>query len=150
MVIAVDFDGTCVKHEYPKVGDDIGAVPVLKRLVREGHKLILWTMRCDSGVESGKFFSGLTDAINWFKDNGIELYGIQRNPTQDHWTQSPKCYAELYIDDAALGCPLSIDVEMVGYEELRPVGRPYVDWEKVEQILEDKGILKEKDEEDEE
>ena len=148
MVIAVDFDGTCVKHEYPKVGDDIGAVPVLKRLVREGHKLILWTMRCDSGFESGKFFSGLTDAINWFKDNGIELYGIQRNPTQDHWTKSPKCYAELYIDDAALGCPLTIDVEMVGYEELRPIGRPYVDWVKVEQMLEQKGILKEKDEED--
>ena len=148
MVIAIDFDGTCVKHEYPKVGDDIGAVPVLKRLVRAGHKLILWTMRCDSGVDSGKFHSGLTDAINWFKDNGIKLYGIQRNPTQDVWTKSPKCYAELYIDDAALGCPLSVDVEMVGYEEFRQIGRPYVNWVKVEEMLEEKGILKEKDEED--
>ena len=44
--------------------------------------------------------------------------------------------------------PLTIDVEMVGYEELRPIGRPYVDWVKVEQMLEQKGILKEKDEED--
>lgn len=33
MVIAVDFDGTCVTHEFPKVGKDIGAVPVLKELV---------------------------------------------------------------------------------------------------------------------
>jgi hypothetical protein len=29
IVIAVDFDGTCVTHEYPKVGRDIGAESVL-------------------------------------------------------------------------------------------------------------------------
>ena len=45
MVIAVDFDGTCTTHEYPSIGKDIGAVPVLKKLVRNGHKLIIWTMR---------------------------------------------------------------------------------------------------------
>ena len=45
MIIAVDFDGTCVSHEYPKVGKDIGAVPVLKALVEIGHKIILNTMR---------------------------------------------------------------------------------------------------------
>lgn len=27
MIIAVDFDGTCVKHRYPMVGEDVdGAV----------------------------------------------------------------------------------------------------------------------------
>ena len=45
MVIAVDFDGTCVTHAFPKIGEDIGAVPVLKRLVKAGHKIILYTMR---------------------------------------------------------------------------------------------------------
>jgi len=125
MILAIDFDGTCVKHEYPRVGGDIGAAPVLKRLVAQGHQLILWTMRCDSGVTRGLFESGLTDAINWFKDNDIPLYGIQRNPTQDTWTQSPKCYAQLYIDDAALGCPLV-------YPENE---KPYVDWVKVEEEL---------------
>lgn len=40
MKIAIDFDGTCVYHEFPKVGGDIGAVPVLKRLVEEGHQLV--------------------------------------------------------------------------------------------------------------
>ena len=29
MDILIDFDGTCVAHEFPKVGKDIGAVPVL-------------------------------------------------------------------------------------------------------------------------
>lgn len=32
MIIAVDFDGTCVTHEFPKVGKDIGAAPILKNL----------------------------------------------------------------------------------------------------------------------
>ena len=45
MIIAVDFDGTCVKHAYPKIGEDIGAIPVLKQLVNDGHQLVLNTMR---------------------------------------------------------------------------------------------------------
>lgn len=42
MEICIDFDGTCVTHEYPKIGKDIGAVPVLKRLIETGNKLILF------------------------------------------------------------------------------------------------------------
>ena len=45
MYICIDFDGTCVGHEFPDIGKDIGAIPVLKRLVENGHKLILFTMR---------------------------------------------------------------------------------------------------------
>ena len=69
MIIALDFDGTVVTHEYPYIGEDIGAVPVLKQLVAEGHKLILYTMR------SGKL---LDDAMAWFERNGIELYEVAR------------------------------------------------------------------------
>lgn len=47
MDICIDFDGTCVMHEFPEVGQDIGAVPVLKKLVEAGHNLILFTMRSD-------------------------------------------------------------------------------------------------------
>ena len=46
MTIAIDFDGTCVTHEYPNIGREIeGCVDVLNELVREGQKLILYTMR---------------------------------------------------------------------------------------------------------
>ena len=48
--IVVDFDGTCVTHEFPKVGLDIGAVPVLKKLVAVGHRLILFTMRSNRPI----------------------------------------------------------------------------------------------------
>jgi hypothetical protein len=117
LVVAVDFDGTCVTHEYPKVGRFIGAERVLKRIVEEGGQLILWTMR------SGEH---LQDAVDWFEDRGIPLYGVQRNPDQDDWTDSPKAYAKLYIDDAALGCPLKHGSRGE---------RPYVDWDAVEQLI---------------
>jgi hypothetical protein len=122
MKIAVDFDGTCVTHEYPDIGKDIGAVPVLKELVRMGHKIILNTMR--SGAE-------LEAAVHWFKENGIDLYGINEDPGQNKWTQSPKVFANIYIDDAALGCPLSYDVRMCS--------RPFVNWEKIRGFFE-KGL----------
>jgi hypothetical protein len=127
MEIAIDFDGTCVTHDYPRVGKDIGSARVLKKLVSRGHRLILWTMRSDSGVKSGQFTSGLTDAKNWFAAQGLPLYGVQRNPSQDEWTDSPKAYAQLYIDDAALGCPLKYDPKISD--------RPFVDWVEVEKIL---------------
>ena len=124
MYIAIDFDGTCVTHDYPRIGKDINAVNVLKKLVTNGHKLILNTMR--SGKE-------LKEAINWFKKNDIELYGANENPTQKKWTNSPKVYANLYIDDAALGCPLKMDLSISD--------RPFVDWEAVSCSLKDNGIL---------
>lgn len=131
MIIAVDFDGTCVTHEFPDVGKDIGAVPVLKKLVEKGHKIILYTMRChtskkcvtDKGV---RLVDTLQEAIDWFEKNNIPLYGVNENPDQKNWTSSPKIYAHLYIDDAAIGCPL-IQTSLSK--------RPYVNWDKVKALL---------------
>ena len=47
MNILIDFDGTCVTHQFPKVGEDIGAAQVLRDLVENGHHLILFTMRAE-------------------------------------------------------------------------------------------------------
>ena len=45
MVIAVDFDGTIVEHEYPKIGRPIPfAIETLLQLQQDGHILILWTV----------------------------------------------------------------------------------------------------------
>ena len=124
MYIAIDFDGTCVTHDYPRIGKEIGATEVLKRLVEAGHKLILNTMRSDKELQ---------DAINWFKKNGIELYGVNENPTQKRWTNSPKVYAHMYIDDAAFGCPL------INAPELS--NRQFVDWDSVGRKLIQMGII---------
>ena len=138
MIIAVDFDGVCTTHEYPRIGKDIGAVPVLKRLVEEGHQLMLWTMR---GSLPYNDKNTLFEAVNWFKENDIPLWNINENPEQRSWTDSNKQYAELYIDDAALGCPL-IYPKTDSFGNLVVGLRPYVDWVKVEEMLMDKNILK--------
>lgn len=140
MIIAIDFDGTCVTHEFPFVGLDIGAAKVIKRLVDSGHQIILWTMRSnvddpkseDENILSlgGKY---LDDAVKWFEDNKIPLYGINSNPTQSTWTKSPKAYAQMYIDDAAFGVPLKFNSEIAH--------RPFVCWETVEQLLELQGYF---------
>ena len=71
MDIIIDFDGTCVTHEFPEIGKDIGSDIVLKKLISHGHNLILFTMRCDldhsvykNGIEipPGKY---LTEAVEW-------------------------------------------------------------------------------------
>ena len=141
MDIAIDFDGTCVTHEFPDIGKDIGAVPVLKKLVEAGHNLILFTMRCDhidmpqSSDPSIQNIKGnfLSNAVKWFEANNIPLYGIQSNPLQKSWTTSPKAYAHLYIDDAALGCPLVLDLNISK--------KPFVCWKRVEDMLKREKIL---------
>ena len=141
MIIAIDFDGTCVTHEFPKVGKEIGAPPVLKALIEEGHKLILYTMRSnrpekgDTGDPAIEDVTGmfLQDAVDWFTGHGIALSGIQTNPAQRRWTTSPKCYAELYIDDAALGAPVMFDKKVSD--------KPFFDWLRAAHILIIRGIL---------
>ena len=124
MTIAIDFDGTCVTHEYPEVGRDLGAITTLKTLVDNGHKLILLTMR------SGKT---LEDAKHWFEERGIILYGVNENPSQKRWTESPKVYANLYIDDANLGTPL--------IKNSIASDKPYVDWKLVLIDLYNRGCI---------
>ena len=122
MIIAVDFDGTCVTHKYPKVGKDVGAASVLQRLAKKGHKIILYTMRSHKPCEG---IDTLSEAEEWFKKNNIPLFGVNENPEQKNWTDSKKIYANLYIDDAALGVPIKIDSN----------GKRFVDWERVERML---------------
>ena len=78
-IIAVDFDGTVVTHAYPHIGNDIGAVPVLRELIGNGCRVILYTMR------SGRL---LDDAVAWFARNDIPLYAVNENPAQREWTDS--------------------------------------------------------------
>ena len=75
---------------------------------------------------------GSQDAIDWFKKHDIPLFGVNENPTQKDWTSSPKPYAHIYIDDAALGVPLKHSYIS---------DKPYVDWDIVRYYLHAKGIL---------
>jgi hydroxymethylpyrimidine pyrophosphatase-like HAD family hydrolase len=124
LIIAVDFDGTCVEHDYPAVGLDVeGAAETLRALNKRGHRLILYTMRSGAKLEA---------AQRWFKQHNIELWSVNRNPEQEEWTESPKVYAHYYIDDSALGCPIMF---------IDGVRRPVVNWAKVRELLEYNRVL---------
>ena len=139
LTILIDFDGTCCTHEFPAIGKDIGAAPVLRELVAAGHQLILWTMRCDHTEppttddpdihpHGGDY---LSEAVKWFEDRNIPLYGVNTNPAQAPWTSSPKAYGTCCIDDINLGARLT----------RLPTLRPFIDWEKTYEDLCESRIL---------
>ena len=98
MTIAVDFDGTIVRHRYPKIGDEIPfATETLRLLLRERHRLILWTVR------EGRL---LDEAVEWCRARGVEFYAINRDFPEEDATGSGfsrKIKADLFIDDRNFG-----------------------------------------------
>jgi hypothetical protein len=99
MTIAVDFDGTIVEHRYPEIGREIPfAIDTLKMLIKDHHKLILWSVR------EGKL---LDDAVNWCKERGVEFYAVNRDypeeTTENNQHFSRKLKADVWIDDRNIG-----------------------------------------------
>ena len=96
MTIGVDFDGTIVEHEYPKIGKPIPfAIDTLLKLQRDGHTLILWTVR-DGDL--------LQDAVDYCAKKGLAFYAANKNyPEEDPAKASRKLAVELFIDDRNLG-----------------------------------------------
>ena len=125
--IAIDFDGTIVTHEFPKIGRLLpGAVETIKALWENGHRIFLWTMR---GYHP-EHKRCLEEAVAWLDHNGIMLDCINRT-TSGFSTTSPKQHANLYIDDAALGCPKCIYITTDGLDS------PCADWLQISNILRD-------------
>ena len=70
-VIRVDFDGTIVKHRYPKIGEEIPfAIDTLKALQKDGHLIIMWTFRAGERLD---------EAVQFCRDRGFEFYAINRS-----------------------------------------------------------------------
>lgn len=98
MTIAVDFDGTIVEHRYPRIGEEIPfAIATLKMLIKDRHRLILWSVR------EGEL---LEEAVEWCRERGVEFYAVNRDyPEEDpsHNGFSRKVKVDLFIDDRNLG-----------------------------------------------
>lgn len=99
MVIAVDFDGTIVEHKYPAIGEEIPfATDTLKMLIKERHKLILWSVR------EGKL---LEEAVEWCRKRGVEFYAVNRDYPEETMQNnnhfSRKLKADYFIDDRNIG-----------------------------------------------
>jgi len=98
MIIAVDFDGTIVEHEYPKIGKEIPfAMETLRKIQNNPHhRLILWTVR--TGKE-------LKEAIEFCRERGVIFYAHNENyPCEELDKESSrKLLADIYIDDRNIG-----------------------------------------------
>ena len=96
-IIAVDFDGTLVEDNFPKIGaiKEENWKAMLK--AREnGAKIILWTCR------DGK---NLRDAVDFCADYGFEFDAINENikETKEMFSNDTrKVYANEYWDDKAV------------------------------------------------
>ena len=139
-IIAFDFDGTVCNHKFPSIGEELpGAIATLKALQENGHKLFLWTMRGHPDLsrfphtdkDTGEYIEQdtLQEALDWLAERGITNIGVNKSPAQ--FSTSLKQYAQVYIDDAALGCPTRwYDSGILG-----------VDWVRVAEGLQLRGLL---------
>lgn len=102
MIIAIDFDGTIVDHEYPEIGKLKKNVQrVLRRIKDDGHDIIIWTVR-------SKVNDAISKAVDALHVAGIEYTCINDDAPQVKyewgWADfSRKIYADVYIDDRNLG-----------------------------------------------
>lgn len=95
--IAVDFDGTIVEHDYPKIGKEmLFAFATLKELQKKGHKLILFTYRVGPLLD---------EAVEYCKKNGIEFYAVNKNYPEEEITENTprKLNVDIFIDDRNIG-----------------------------------------------
>ncbi len=97
LTIAVDFDGTIVEDEYPRIGKpQLFAFETMKKLQENGHRLILWTYR--SGRE-------LNEAVTFCEENGIHFYAVNKSFPEEQFddSYSRKINADIFIDDRNIG-----------------------------------------------
>ena len=93
MILAIDFDGTLVDHEYPKIGAlKPGAKEALLAFKKAGHKIVIWT--CRAGEEER--------AVRQFmNDNGVP-YDVLNAAAPGADLGTRKIYADVYIDDKCM------------------------------------------------
>lgn len=97
-IIAIDFDGTIVEDKYPDIGKPlIFAFETMKKLQKDGHRLILWTYRTGSRLE---------EAVEFCRKNGVEFYAVNKSYPEEKFNPeetSRKIHADLFIDDRNFG-----------------------------------------------
>jgi hypothetical protein len=135
MIIYLDFDGTIVEHDYPRIGKlNPNSLEVVKKLQDAGHTIILNTMRAefdDGSMQEALDFINQNESIEGIK---ISLQ-TERKIYPPSWNLN-KSKDEIYIDDIAANIPLVKATAVEGF---------MVDWLEIEKQLIEKGILETKE-----
>ncbi len=105
-VIAIDFDGTIVDHEFPYIGElKPHAKEVINELYDEGHTIIIWTCRTSQhaiGIDKDSSPT-IFHVKEFLESKGIKFDTINHNDPDSGFQPSPKVFAHIYIDDRQLG-----------------------------------------------
>lgn len=98
MILAIDFDGTIVKDNFPAIGPlRTRAKETINQLHGEGYYIIIWTCRTsDRGVLAEQFL--IENGIKFDKINESCPANVEKYSGLD----TRKVYADLYIDDKGL------------------------------------------------
>jgi hypothetical protein len=139
MKIYLDFDGTVVEHQYPKMGRcNFGCMEIIKKLQDAGHEIILNTYRADCNDGS------LQKALDMFDnawmltishDPEFNLSPIGHLKEKRHPMSFDVPYFKekgiFFIDDQCNGTPLKKAAMSDGW---------MVDWDALDVILDENGI----------
>jgi len=157
MIILIDFDGTC-NWQLPEPGCPLEDPPrvceVLNRLIRNGHKLVLWTSRNNSQDNPFNYYepgrlrdeSSLEEAIRWYRERNILLSGVNGYYGEEQFLGTTrKLHGDLLIDDISVGIPrIESEIDYIRYYDGEIVRNYYtycVDWIRLEEMLIDRRIL---------
>ena len=96
-IIAIDFDGTIKKstelNEYTELNENTyEAIKFLKE--KMGFKIILWTVRSGEHLDKAK---------DYLKKHNIDKFIDKYNENIETFSDSPKVYADFYVDDRNVG-----------------------------------------------
>lgn len=142
MIIYLDFDGTVVEHEYPKMGRcNYGCFEIIKKLQDAGHEIILNTFRSECNNDTLKQALSLINekAFMLIKDrskrdefNLIPIKSTKAKIDPAPWDiESYKFHDVMFIDDISSGTPLKKACMVKGF---------MVDWDELDKRFEEAGI----------
>jgi hypothetical protein len=134
MKIYLDFDGTVVEHNYPKMGRcNFGSIEIIKKLQDAGHEIILNTYRADCNNGTLEEALRLLNENYWMvlkdrrNNQDFEMLPITKHckekihPDAFDWKQIKET-GVMFIDDQATNTPLKKAVMcnnmMVDWDEL--------------------------------
>lgn len=96
-IIAVDFDGTLCKSEWPEIGEANEKLIIhLREQKKAGARLILWTCRCGDILKA---------AVEWCEEKELQFDTINENLpelVEMYGNDCRKINADIYIDDKAV------------------------------------------------
>jgi predicted mannosyl-3-phosphoglycerate phosphatase (HAD superfamily) len=139
VTIFVDFDGTIVEHQYPKIGPVAPhAIRVLRRLQDANHLLVLNTYRADARNGTlDKAVSFLADTWRTGKTDLKSFHAIMASKAQP---ASFFLHGKLQIhNDRTVGGVIYLDDQAIGMPTIFASSNKnkVVDWLEVEKILEE-------------